>query len=282
MAFLKPQSLREHVCWGVGAPLAAQRSICPETWARLGTASPGQGCSLYHNPAPISSNIPENPAPPRHASPGAGVFPVCLFAQSSGRAREERGGADVGTCPTPSLALAHVVQGGGQGPSCCSCLLRAQGACRYLGLETQSGVGIWPNMGVTRSPGQRLCPCPSLCVQRRNQSERVSHQHPPPSQAHWSAPPPDAPHKAHHPSPALGPFSMDQKHPPSRTCPGQVWQPASQFLWPQHQAGCLEHGRCCTKSSLMTDAPRPALMSLSINQQGTGAPAPCPPWGCHR
>lgn len=54
-------------------------------------------------------------------------------------------------------------------------------------LETQSG--IWPNMGVTRSPGQRLCPCPFLCVQGRNQGERVSHQYPPPCQAHWSAPP---------------------------------------------------------------------------------------------
>lgn len=175
--------------------MAAQKSICPETWARLGTASPGQGRSLYHNPAPISSNIPENPALPRRASPGAGVFPVCLFAQSAGRAREERRGADVGTCPIPPLASAHLVQGGGQGPGCCSCLLRAPVGLQIFEtvLETQSGVGIWPNMGVKRSPGQHLCSCPSLCVQRRNQGERVSHQHPPPCQAHWSAPPPPTP-----------------------------------------------------------------------------------------
>lgn len=132
MAFLKPQGLREHVCWGVGAPSAARKSICPEAWARLGTASPGWGPSLYHNPAPISSNIPENPAPPRHASPGAEVCPACPFAQSSGRAWEGRIGAAVGTCSIPLLALAHVVHGGGQGPGCCSCLLRAQWACRCL------------------------------------------------------------------------------------------------------------------------------------------------------
>lgn len=102
------------MCWGMGSPSAAQRSICAEAWARLGTASPGRGPSLYHNPVPISSNIPENPAPPRHASPGAGVCPVCPFAQSSGGAGEGRTGADVGTCPILLLALAHLVQGEGR------------------------------------------------------------------------------------------------------------------------------------------------------------------------
>ena len=204
------------MCWGVGAPLAAQRSICPETWVRLGTASPGQGRSLYNNPAAISSNIPENPAPPRHASPGAGVFPVCLFAQSSGRAREERGGADVGTCPIPPLALAHVVQGG-QGPSCCSCLLRAQWACRYLRQGSKHRQvwecgQTWESQGAQASASVPVLPC----VSRGGTKVRGS-----PTSIHHLArltgvpPPPDAPHKAHHPSPALGPFSMDQKHPPS-------------------------------------------------------------------
>ena len=148
--------------------MAAKRSICPEAWARLGTASPGWGPSLFHNPVPISSNIPENPAPPRHASPGAGVCLECPFAQSSGGAREGRTGADVGTCPILPLALLSTL-GPGEKAGPWLLFLPPQGPVGLqileTVLETRSGMGIWPNMGVTGAQASASVPV-LPCVSR--------------------------------------------------------------------------------------------------------------------
>lgn len=141
-------------------------------------------------------------------------------------------------------------------------------------LETQSG--IWPNMGVTRSPGQRLCPCPFLCVQGRNQGERVSHQYPPPCQAHWSAPP-------------LTTRCSSLNLPPL-PCPGAFLHgPETPSLLHLPWMG-VEACFPIPVAPASSRVPRTWEMLHKVQSNdgcsqtclNEGAPAPPPPWGCHR
>lgn len=235
--------LTHKACVGGCSPGRSEESERrPDTWARLGAASPG--------PAPghgAAVNPPEKPHPQCTPRLGQGcAWRVLLHNQQEGLGQEEQ-----------------VLTWGAPLPPWRTWPRRRR--ARQLLLPPPGPVGLQVLTSALEGPG--VCTRGDLARHWGDEEPRPAPLSPSsPASIHHPArltgaalSARDALRKAHHTSPAPGHFLLDQKQLPSCICPGRTWQPVSQFLWPRHPAPCLVGGSCSTKAGLMTGTPRPAF-----------------------